>query len=388
MDVHRTLLGVGVDLRLRPIDRQLRVIGADAVPVRVRVAEDASEQHLVRARADARHQVGRLERALLDLGVKVLRVLVQGHRADLDQRVVLLRPDLGQIERVVPVRLGIVVRHDLHLDGPAREVAVADRSEQVLTMVIGRRTRQLVGLVLGQALDALVRLEVELDPRLRAVGGDELVRVRTVSIHVTERLRDSAVTHQPGHLVRRLGRQGPEIPLHVVVSKTGIGHALLTADEVLELQWIAHEEHRRVVADHVPVALGGVELQRETAGVAPRVGAALLARDGGEARQHLGLRAGLEHRRPRVLRDVTGDLERAEGACTLGVHHTLRDPLTVELRHLLDEVVIVQQDRSLRTRSEGVLVAGNRDTGVVGRGPRLCHESSASCSWQTRSVAV
>jgi hypothetical protein len=68
--------------------------------------------------------------------------------------------------------------------------------------------------------------------------------------------------------------------------------ALLRADEVLELHRVAHEEDRRVVADHVVVALAGVELQREAARVAPGVGAAALAGDGGEADQGVGLDPG------------------------------------------------------------------------------------------------
>ena len=43
------------------------------------------------------------EGGLLDLGEIVLRVAVQLHHADLDQRIVGVRPDLGQVERVVAV---------------------------------------------------------------------------------------------------------------------------------------------------------------------------------------------------------------------------------------------------------------------------------------------
>jgi hypothetical protein len=32
-------------------------------------------------------------------------------------------------------------------------------------------------------------------------------------------VRDASVTHQPGHLVRRLRRQRREVPLHVVVAR-------------------------------------------------------------------------------------------------------------------------------------------------------------------------
>ena len=140
--------------------------------------------------------------------------------------------------------------------------------------------------------------------------------------------------------------------------------ALLAADEVRELHRVADEEDRGVVADQVVVALGRVELQREAARVAPGVGAALLAGDGGEAGEHLGLDAGLEQRGLGVRRDVLGGLEHAERARALGVHVALGDALAVEVRHLVEEVVVVQQDRAVRAEGQRVAVARRRGAGV------------------------
>jgi len=64
-----------------------------------------------------------------------------------------------------------------------------------------------------------------------------------------------------------------------MVAQIVVRAALLRADEVLEFHRVADEEHRRVVPDHVVVALAGVELQRKTARVTPCIGAAALARD-------------------------------------------------------------------------------------------------------------
>ena len=215
-----------------------------------------------------------------------------------------MRPHLGQVERVEPVGPGLVERHDLHLQRPARVVAALDRLVQVALVVVGVRPRHLVGLVLGEELDALVGLEVVLHPEPLAGGVDPHVGVRAVAVHVPPGPRDAAVAHQPGHLVRRLRGQGPEVPLHVVVAQVVVGAPLLRADEVLELQRVADEEHRGVVPDHVVVALGGVELQREAARVAPGVGAAPLAGHGGEPDQRVRAGAGLEHRGLGVGADV------------------------------------------------------------------------------------
>ena len=83
--------------------------------------------------------------------------------------------------------------------------------------------------------------------------------------------------------------------------------------------------------------------------------------------QRVGGRAGLEDGGLGVLADVLGDLEAAEGAAALGVGLALGDPLPVELRHLLDEVVVLQQDRAVGADGERVLVAGDADAGI-GRG--------------------
>ena len=229
--------------------------------MRVGVGEPAREQHLVRAQPDARHEVVGLERGLLHLGVEVGQVAVERHRPDLDQRVVAVRPDLGQVERVEPVGLGLLEGHDLHVQRPAREVAVADRLEQVLPVVVGVLAGDPVGVLLGEEVDPLIGLEVVLDPELVAAGVDPHVGVARVAVHVPPRLRDAAVAHQPGDLVGGLRRQRPEVPLHVVVAQAVVGAALLAADEVLELHRVADEEDRRVVADHVVVALGRIELQ-------------------------------------------------------------------------------------------------------------------------------
>src|SRR6185369_15312526 len=57
-------------------------------------------------------------------------------------------------------------------------------------------------------------------------------------------------------------------------------------------------------------------------------------------------------------------LEDAEGAAALRVLLTLRDALPVEVRHLLKQVVVLQQHRAVRAHGQRVLVAGYRDASV------------------------
>ena len=134
---------------------------------------------------------------------------------------------------------------------------------------------------------------------------------------------------------------------------TGIG--LLGVDEVGELDRVADEEDAEVVADEVPVAVLGVELDREAARVADRLGGVAAARHRGEADGELGLLAGLlEQLRAgvlgdRLVADLAGRLEVAEGGGAARVDDPLRDPLAVEVAHLLEEVVVLQRRRAARS---------------------------------------
>jgi hypothetical protein len=209
-------------------------------------------------------------------------IAIQRQPAHLDERVVGVRPHLGQVERIEPVGLGVIERHDLHLQRPRRVVAALDRLKQVAGVVVGVDRHQLVGLGLGEVFDALIGHEVIAHPDLLTGGVDPHEGMSAVEVHVPPAARDAAIPHQPGDLVRRLRRQRPEVPLHVVITQIAVSATLLRADEIRELQRIAQEEHRGVVADDVVVALGGAKLQREAARVAPGVWAAALAGHCGE----------------------------------------------------------------------------------------------------------
>ena len=89
---------------------------------------------------------------------------------------------------------------------------------------------------------------------------------------------------------------------------------LLGVDEVRKLERVAHEEHRRIVADHVPVAFLGVEPQREAAHVALGIGGAALAGNRREAQESFARLARLQRLGFGVFRDVVSDGQRAIGA--------------------------------------------------------------------------
>ncbi|MNI32842.1 hypothetical protein D3C73_867650 [compost metagenome] len=294
---HLPVEHIGVHWNLGLVDRQLVEVGPDAVSLGVVIGEGPAQQHLVRRQADAGHRVPRREGRLLDLGEEVLRVAVQRHPPDRDQRIVLMRPGLGQVEGVDPIGRRLGIGHDLDRQIPRRMFAALNGVEQVAAVEVGVGARHGRRLGVREEGHALAGVEVILDPEFLARRVDPHIGVGAVAVHLAPGARQAPLTHQIGHLVSGLGVVGPEVPLHVVVAQAGVGQAFLAADEVRELHRIAHEENRGVVPDQVVVALGRVELQRKSAHVAPGVRTALFARHGGEARQHLGLGARLKQRR-------------------------------------------------------------------------------------------
>ena len=55
-----------------------------------------------------------------------------------------------------------------------------------------------------------------------------------------------------------------------------------------------------------------------------------------------------------VLGDVLGDLKVTERARSLGVHHSLRDPLPVKVGDLIDQLGVGQEDGAAGSGSQGV----------------------------------
>ena len=188
---------------------------------------------------------------------------------------------------------------------------------------------------------------------------------------MAEAPRDAAVRHRDRHLVQRLRHQCPEIPIIVGAAHPGARVALDGVVEIGKAQRIAEEEDRRVVADQVPVAFLGVELERSAADVTLGVGGTPFAGDRREAGKHRRLLADFgKDLRLRKARDVVCHGEGAVGAPALCMHAALGDHLAVEMRQLLDQPDVLQQRRASRAGGHDVGVVGDRCAG--GSGETLC----------------
>lgn len=349
------------------VDGDLLVVAAQTVAVGVGVGEEAGLQDGVGGGLDAGDHVRGREGGLLDLGEVVLRVAVEGEAAEAAQGHLALRPDLGQVEDVPAELFGLLGAQDLHVAGPRGVLAALDGGEQVLGVPVRVLGGQAAGLLVVEGLAALVGLAVDLHVVEGAVGLGPLVGVAGVAVHVAVGVGGAAVAEEVHELVDGLVVGGQVVPEHGGVLQVGLGVPLLGVDEDGELGGVAQKEDGGVVEDPVPVALLGVELDGEPPGVAGTVRGALLAADRGEAGEQLGLLAdALEHVDDGDVANVIGDLELAVGARTLGVDHTLGDSLAVKVGQQVDQVEVLQQERTITANALGSL--GVHDRTAIGRG--------------------
>ena len=137
--------------------------------------------------ADSGDHVGRRERGLLDFGKVILRVAVQFHYADFDQRKLGVRPDLGQVERVVRGLLRLLFGHDLnHEIRHFGKSPSFDGVEQVALMAFAILAMMASDSSVVRRLDALHRLEMELHPEALVLRVDQAVGVAAVAVHAAD----------------------------------------------------------------------------------------------------------------------------------------------------------------------------------------------------------
>ena len=350
-------LGV-VDRAGRAIDGDLVEVGAaEARELGVEVREQAALQQRVLREVDARHDVGGAERDLLGLGEEVVGVAVEHQLADALHRHEALGPELGRVERVEVEAALVGLLDDLEAELVLGEVALVDVLPQVAAVVVGVLAHDLLGLVPHEAVHAEQRLPVELDEHGLAGVVDEAEGVDAEALHHAIAARQGAVRHDPHQHVGRLGGEPGEVP-EVIVGRAGLRHVVVRlgldrVHEVRELDRVLDEEDGDVVADQVPDAVLGVELDGEAADVAGRVGRATRADDGREAHEHRRLEGGVvEQLGLAQVRERLIDLEVPVRRGAAGMHGALRDALVVEVGDLLAEDEVLEQGRSARAGLE------------------------------------
>jgi hypothetical protein len=209
-----------VEPAFRRVDWNVVEVDAEPIALRVAVRKETCLKHPVRRKSNAGHDVGGRKGSLFHFREIILRIAIKLHHGDFDQRILRLRPHLGEIEGIVAARLRLLLGHHLDEEGPAREVASLDRLEQVAAISRSVATIAAASASLRLAMP-LLRPEVKLDPDALIRGIDHREGVAAEQVDVAEALRDPAIGHDDGDSVQRLGEQRPEIPLAARAAQAG-----------------------------------------------------------------------------------------------------------------------------------------------------------------------
>ena len=216
-------------------------------------------------------------------------------------------------------------------------------------------------------------MEVVLDQNGVALGVDHLVGVDAEAFHVPVAGRNAARAEQMRQHVHGFGRLAHEVEdaVRLLAERDRIG--LQGVDDIRELDGVADEEDREVVADEIPVAVLGIELHREAARIAGDLGGVAAADHGREADGQRRLLAGfLEQLGAGVfggglVADLAGRLELAVADEAAGMDDALGDPLAVEMGDLLQELIVLQRGRTAAADGALGLVVGDRMALPVGQ---------------------
>ena len=298
---------VVVHLRDRRIDRDLvEVRAAQPRDLRVDVRVDAAGEQRIVAEIDARHDVRGAERDLLGLGEEVVGIAIEHHPPDRRARgtsssgTILVASSTSKLKRSA--------------SSSVKTCTPSSHSGYAPASIASHRSRRWKSGSAPEIFTASSQtsecvpasgFQWNFTKRDSPCCVDEAESVHAEALHHAVAARDRAIRHHPHQHVRRFRHQRDEIPERVVRGRR-LRHAVVRlglhrVDEVRKLHRVLDEEHRDVVADEIPVAFVGVELDREAAHVARGVGRAALARDGREAHEHRRALAGFgEDRRARV----------------------------------------------------------------------------------------
>lgn len=151
------------------------------------------------------------------------------------------------------------------------------------------------------------------------------------------------------NLVRRLAVVGKIVPEHGSVLQIRLRVSLLRMNEIWKICGIPQKENWSIIEYPIPIAFLCVELDRESTRIPSAVGGALFATDSRESGDATRLLAHLvEHVHVCQVGDIICDFEFTVGSGTLGVDDTLGNALTIEVGKEVDQVEVLEQERTIR----------------------------------------
>jgi hypothetical protein len=180
-----------------------------------------------------------------------------------------------------------------------------------------------------------------------------LISVGAVSIQVSVAIRSTTVREKNSDLVKSISGMCPEVPDHVGVTEVSLRISLLGMKKIGELDRVLNEEHRGVIANHIVVAFFSVELNSESSRVSNTVSRSSFAshcRESQEERSSLS--DGIQELSLGKFSHIVSHFKIAMCTRALSVNDSLGDPFSVKLGELVNEVEILEEDRSSGASSD------------------------------------
>src|SRR5690606_9278800 len=109
------------------IDRNLMVIHAQTVSLRITISEKTRLQHFVWAYTNTRHQITWRKGTLLNIRMEIFRVAIEFHDTHFNKRVIFFIPNLSKVKGMQSVFVSFDFWHNLNIHCPFRKIFIFDR---------------------------------------------------------------------------------------------------------------------------------------------------------------------------------------------------------------------------------------------------------------------
>ncbi len=177
---------------------------------------------------------------------------------------------------------------------------------------------------------------MELDVDRHSLGIHEFECMNPEAILKPEPVWNPKVTEEDQAVEAGLGSEGVKVPEGIIIIEMCDGVPFPWPNETREEDWVTNWEDREVVSHEIPVTVLCVEFESKASSVPNRVWTSTLAHSIRKSSKDRSLLSdSVKDSGSGVLGNVVSDFKVAKSPAALGVHHSFRDPLSVEVGEMV-----------------------------------------------------
>ena len=167
---------------------------------------------------------------------------------------------------------GLFLCHDLNIHRPAGIISLFYGHEQISAVAFSVFGNQCLRLRIGQILNSLLCLEMELTPYPFIFLVIESKGMLSEKVHIAECCRNSPVGHNNSGLMERFRQKSPEIPVILCGTHSCPGIAFYGPVQIREIMYIPQEKCRGIISHQVPIAFFGIKFNRNSSDITLGIG--------------------------------------------------------------------------------------------------------------------